>query len=346
MMASVPQRVFSGIQPTGIPHIGNYLGAIKNWIKIQNEAKPDDVTIFSIVDLHSTTTHFDPVHRKRDIFEMVASLLACGINPEKSLLFQQSRVPCHTELSWVLGCMTMTQRLNSMHHWKTKKEVEEEVELVGKHSSNNLGLYSYPVLMAADILLYKSTHVPVGDDQVQHMNLTRHLVQLFNNRYTNTFPVPQTLVTNASRVMNLKNPLVKMSKSDTDAKSRIELTDSCDQISKKIRKAVTDSKPYIRDGSLSERPGVSNLLSIYSGFTGLHVDDIVEKYAGVEYFTAPLKRDLCDVVINEMKPIREEFNSLTKNCDYLEDVLVKGSETARNIAEETVKEVYQKLGLR
>jgi len=353
-MAGLRRRVFSGIQPTGVPHVGNYLGAIKNWINIQNNnnniqnnndninaAGGEHNAIFCIVDLHSTTVtagNNDANTRRENIFGMLATLLACGIDPKKSLIFQQSRVPYHTELAWLLSCLTTTGQLTRMHQWKTKQSKERE--------ASNVGLFSYPVLMAADILLYKSTHVPVGEDQEQHINLARDLTVTFNKRYSPTFTVPEGLYTDTARVKSLRKPDNKMSKSDDNANSRIDLTDSADVIVNKLRKAVTDSEPYITTGELANRPGVANLVSMYSAFSGLTVQQVVDQYKDVEYFTAPLKNDLAQVVVEHLKPIRERYTELIGSREYLERILIDGSEDARKIAQETMDEVYVKVGMR
>lgn len=334
---TILRKVFSGIQPTGIPHIGNYLGAIKNWTRIQHQAQPGDTTIFSIVDLHSMTTHFDATQRKQDTHQMLASLLACGIDPLRCLVYRQSDVSCHTELSWVLGCLTSPKWLNHMHQWRSKRDKDKE--------NSNLGLYSYPVLMSADILLFKATHVPVGDDQDQHLNLTRHLARAFNDRYGETFPVPETMYTKASRIMSLRDPTSKMSKSEVNVKSRIDLNDSSKTIAKKISAAVTDSEPYISE-DLAERPAVKNLVSLYSELSGLSVTEIVQKYQGMQYFTLPFKKDLTELVVAELEPIRSEYNLLMDSPHYLHQILADGSDKARIMAESTLDEVYKKIGFR
>uniref|UniRef100_A0A7M6DNN7 tryptophan--tRNA ligase n=1 Tax=Clytia hemisphaerica TaxID=252671 RepID=A0A7M6DNN7_9CNID len=304
------RRIFSGIQPTGVPHIGNYLGAIRNWVNLQNNASRNDLIIFCVVDQHSCTTHQDPVQLKENVTNMVAFLLACGINPNKSLLFQQS---------------------------KSKSGNEKE--------NSNLGLFSYPVLMAADILLYKSTHVPVGHDQLQHIELTRDLTNLFNKRYNNdVFPLPESILTDTARIMSLRKPQEKMSKSDKMVNSRIDLTDSDDTIALKIRKAVTDSNSFLTHG-LNERHGVRNLIDILSALTDTDKSTLIERYGGIEYFTRNLKSDTTDALIEHLKPIRNRYEDIISDRAYLNDILRNGSEKAKEIAEETMSDVHKVLGM-
>ncbi|XP_065649828.1 tryptophan--tRNA ligase, mitochondrial isoform X2 [Hydra vulgaris] len=331
------RRIFSGIQPTGVPHLGNYLGAIRHWVELQSENKNNDMVMFCIMDLHSYTRVQGSNEMKDNIFNMLASLLACGINPSQSLIFQQSQVSYHTELSWFLSCLTPVGRLTRMHQWKTKsKETKNDT---------NLGILSYPALMAADILLYKSTHVPVGDDQVQHMELTRDVATLFNKTYTYTFPVPETLLTSTPRISSLRDPTQKMSKSDINENSRINLNDSPDTITNKIRKAVTDSEPYISD-CLDKRPGVRNLIEILSSLSGTSNENLINKYRNTMYFTAQLKKDVTDILISSLNNVRTEFNILSQDRNYLEKILVDGSFKANELAAVTMKEVFQKIGVR
>jgi len=332
------KRIFSGIQPSGVPHIGNYVGAIKNWVDLQNNFKGErNNLLFCVVDLHALTVKQDSKVLRDNIYSMVASLLACGIDPKKSLVFQQSQVPYHSELTWYLSCNASTGQLKRMHQWKTKAGKEKD--------EANLGLFSYPVLMSADILLYKATHIPVGDDQTQHIELTRDLAESFNKQYGNIFPVPTTLLTTAPRIMSLRNPKNKMSKSDSNKNSCINITDSNDEIVFKLKKAVTDSAPYITH-DLNNREGVCNLIDIYSAMTNKRPEDIIQHYTDLEYFTKTLKKDLTDVVINELAPIRSEYERIIKDQAYLHHILEEGSNTANELALETIKEIRQHLGLR
>jgi len=271
------------------------------------------------------------------VTNMVASLLACGIDPNKSLLFQQSKVPHHTSLSWYLSCLAPIGQLKRMHQWKSKSGNEKE--------NSNLGLFSYPVLMAADILLYKSTHVPVGHDQLQHIELARDLTNLFNKRYNNdVFPLPESILTDTARIMSLRKPQEKMSKSDKMINSRIDLTDSDDTIALKIRKAVTDSNSFITHG-LNERHGVRNLIDILSALTDTDKSTLIERYGGIEYFTRNLKSDTTDALIEHLKPIRNRYEDIISDKAYLNDILRNGSEKAKEIAEETMSDVHKILGM-
>ncbi|KAF5269312.1 hypothetical protein FQR65_LT02613 [Abscondita terminalis] len=266
-----PRKLFSGIQPTGDVHLGNYLGAIMQWVDLQNNN--EDITL-SIVDLHALTMSQDPKELSKSILKMTATLLACGLDSDKSILFQQSQVAQHTELAWYLSCISTMARLAHLHQFKEKSATLKEVPL---------GLYVYPVLQTADILLYKATHVPVGDDQLQHLALSQELTRMFNRRFGVTFPSPHALVTDngSSKIKSLRDPLKKMSKSDSDPKSRICLTDNADDIMKKIKKSVTDCTSKITFDP-ENRPGVSNLIRIHSALTGKGVEDIEKDAEGLD----------------------------------------------------------------
>eukprot|EP00794_Sanderia_malayensis_P000243 gene243-860_t len=327
------RRIFSGIQPTGVPHLGNYLGALKNWVSLQNEK---DQVLFSIVDLHALTMPQDADILRENIKITAASLLSCGLNPQKSIIFQQSKVPEHAELCWILSCLTSTGELQRMHQWKTKKKSQRE--------KSSLGLLSYPVLMASDILLYKSTHVPVGEDQTQHIELARDISRLFNNRFGHIFPGPEAILGKSCRVMNLQEPTKKMSKSEVSNRGRIDLTDTSEMIKRKILKSVTDS---ISDISYDPetRPGVSNLIDIHSAVSELTTKEIVGKYEDTRIFTKHLKADLAEMLIDELESFRKEFEIIVKEEDYLEKVLEDGNLRAREIATNNLAEIKNKLGL-
>ncbi|XP_018429895.1 PREDICTED: tryptophan--tRNA ligase, mitochondrial [Nanorana parkeri] len=239
-------RVFSGIQPTGIPHLGNYLGALQSWAKLQDDFGS---VLYSIVDLHSITVPQDPATLRESVLDMAACLLACGIDPEKSILFQQSLVPEHAELGWVLGCVTSMPRIRNLYSWRIKSQTQK--------NEGSVGLFTYPVLQAADILLYKSTHVPVGDDQLQHMELTQDTARIFNHRYGQLFPIPKTLTTDFKKIRSLRDPAAKMSKSDPQRLATVRLTDPPDEITLKFRKAVTDCTSEVTFDP-EGRPGVSD----------------------------------------------------------------------------------------
>ncbi|XP_058516104.1 tryptophan--tRNA ligase, mitochondrial isoform X3 [Ochotona princeps] len=324
------KRVFSGIQPTGIPHLGNYLGAIENWVRLQDEYGS---VLYSIVDLHSITVPQDPSILHRSILDMTAALLACGINPEKSILFQQSQVPEHTQLSWILTCMVRLPRLQHLHQWKAKTGKQ-------KHDGS-VGLLTYPVLQAADILVYKSTHVPVGEDQVQHMELVQDLAQGFNKRYGELFPVPKSILTSMKKVKSLRDPSAKMSKSDPDKLATVRITDSPEEIVQKFRKAVTDFTSEISYDPAS-RSGVSNLVAIHAAVTGLTVEEVVRLSSGLD--TARYKLVVADAVIEKFAPIKNEIEKLKVDQGHLEKVLQVGSAKAKELAYPVFQEVKKMVG--
>ncbi|CAG9767532.1 unnamed protein product [Ceutorhynchus assimilis] len=328
-----PPRVFSGIQPTGSIHLGNYLGAISQWIKLQDQ---NEDLILSIVDLHSITLPHDPKKLSRNILELTATLLGCGLDPSKVILFQQSMVSAHTELCWCLGCISTMARLAHLPQYKEKSANLKNIPL---------GLFVYPVLQAADILLYKATHVPVGEDQLQHIQLCQELAKIFNNRFGQTFPMPHTLkISNEySRIKSLRDPLKKMSKSDPDEKSRICLTDTPDTIVRNIKKAVTDFTSEVTFDP-ENRPGVSNLISIHSFATGKTVEQICKEAEHLD--TGRYKFVAADAIVAYIKPIQESIAQYLDDKGYLLSVLAEGGEKASEIAEVTLKEVHNKLGLR
>ena len=332
--SSFTQRVLSGVQPTGGLHIGNYLGAIKNFVPLQKDYE----SLFCVVDLHAITVWQDPkelITKKR---EVAAAFIASGIDPKKSLIFNQSDVPEHTQLSWVLNCVARMGWLNRMTQFKDK---------AGKNKENvSVGLYTYPILMASDILIYKATHVPVGEDQKQHLELARDIVLKFNNDFEKElFPMPEPIIMEkAARIMSLRDGSKKMSKSDISEYSRIMLTDSNDEIEKKIKKAKTDAKPI--PDSLKELElmlEAKNLITIYAAFENISFNLIHKRYGGKNF--SELKKDLIGTVIDKIEPIREEMIKLTDDQKYLDSILESGSIKARNIAKEVLNEVYDVTGL-
>lgn len=324
------KRVFSGIQPTGIPHLGNYLGAIESWVKLQDE---HGSVLYSIADLHSITVPQDPAVLRQSILDMTAVLLACGINPEKSILFQQSQVSEHTQLSWILTCLIRLPRLQHLHQWKAKTDKEKQ--------DGTMGLLTYPVLQAADILLYKSTHVPVGEDQVQHMELVQDLAQRFNKKYGEFFPVPKSILTSMKKVKSLRDPSAKMSKSDPDKLAAVRITDSPEEIVQKFRKAVTDFTSEVTYDP-ARRGGVSNLVAIHAAVTGLPVEEVVRRSAGIN--TAGYKLVVAEAVIERFAPIKSEIEKLKRNKDHLEKVLQVGSAKAKELAYPVCQEVKKLVG--
>ncbi|CAH3164413.1 unnamed protein product [Porites lobata] len=315
-------RIFSGIQPTGTMHIGNYLGAIKNWVSLQEES--EGAVIYSIVDLHSLTLPQDPASLQQSIRNMAIYLLACGVSQ-------------HVELAWILGCMAPTGFLNRMHQWKTKGNENKE--------QSCLGLYSYPVLMAADILLYKATHVPIGEDQLQHLELARELCRLFNSKYGVFFPVPKAILGNFKRVMSLRDATTKMSKSDPQEVSRIELSDSPDIIKTKIQKATTDSEKHISYDP-QNRPEMSNLINIYAEFSGLSHQQVCDRYQNMEKCKKAFKADLTELIASKLSFVRDNISKIQQDESYVDSVLSTGALRARNIAEANLQEIKHMIGLR
>ncbi|KAG0206319.1 Tryptophan--tRNA ligase, mitochondrial [Mortierella sp. GBA30] len=339
--------IFSGIQPTGQPHLGNYLGAISNWVTLQEQAHHDNETLlFSIVDLHAITLPQRPEKLRKERREMAITLLACGIDPKKCILFEQSKVSGHSELAWILNCMTPVGWLARMTQWKTKLGVTKgasSLEDVSATAGLQLGLFAYPVLMAADVLLYKATKIPVGEDQIQHLELARDIAQLFNkNVKAPFFPLPQPMITETKRVMSLRDPSNKMSKSDKSDKTRINLVDSPDMISSKIKSAITDA---IRGISYdrAERPAVANLVDIYAAMKRVSVEDVVKEHA--DSSTAVFKEALIDVLVTSLKPIQDEMARLEREDIYVQSVLDEGAARASKIAHPNLLEIQRLVGL-
>ncbi len=324
------KKLFSAIQPSGILTIGNYLGALRNFKKLQDDYNG----IFALADLHTLTVKQDPAVLRRNSYELTALYLACGIDPEKSILFAQSHVPAHTELAWVLNTIAYPGELSRMTQFKDKSQ---------KHEDNiNMGLMDYPVLMAADILLYQSELVPIGADQKQHLELSRDLAIRFNNRFGETFKVPEGYIgKSCGRVMSLAEPNRKMSKSDANLNAFISMNDDPDTIIRKFKRAVTDSDNKIVYSP--EKPGISNLLTIYSAFTDKTIEEAQVEFEGKGY--GDFKIRVGEAVAEKIEPIRQEKNRLLENKDYLDDVLAIGAERASYLAYKTLNKVYKKVGL-
>ncbi|KAG8970036.1 Tryptophan--tRNA ligase, mitochondrial [Tulasnella sp. 419] len=339
--------IFSGIQPTGIPHLGNYLGALSNWVDMQKNADPADTILYCAVGYHAITLPQNPKTLREDRKNLLASLIAIGIDPQRSILFHQDQVLEHAELAWILNCICPTGKLQRMTTWKSKIAVarnantEDEVN----ESHLNLGLFAYPVLQAADILLYKTNFVPVGEDQQQHLELTRELAEIFNRTTrSKTFPVPQHIIAPAKRILSLRDPTQKMSKSAPNVKSRILLTDDYSQITSKIRFAVTDSIPEIYYDPKS-RPGVSNLLTILAACRGGSEDpQVLGNYYGAKNHS-DLKQDVAGAIEERLGPAREEYFRIQKEDAWLQTIAEQGAQRARDIAQQTMKQVKAKLGL-
>ncbi|MEQ2129542.1 tryptophan--tRNA ligase [Caldanaerobacter subterraneus] len=322
------KRVFSGVQPSGDIHIGNYLGAMRQFVALQD----DYDCFFCVVDLHALTVPQDPVKLKKNTIELAALYMAIGLDPKKVTLFVQSHVSAHAELAWLLQCITYFGELSRMTQFKEKSKGKESV---------SVGLFTYPDLMAADILLYKTHYVPVGEDQKQHLELTRDVAQRFNNRFGETFVIPEPMILKfGARIMSLTDPTKKMSKSDADPNNRVNLLDDPDTIYRKIMKAVTDSESEIRL-DWEKKPGISNLLTIYSLFTGMEVNEVVNKFKGQGYGT--LKKELAEVVIDKLSVIQKNYRDISE--EEVLRVLKEGAERAEAVAVETLKEVKEKMGL-
>ena len=338
MDKNIKERVFSGVQPTGSLHIGNYLGAIKNFVSVQN----DYDSIFCIVDLHAITVWQDPNILSENIYEVAAAYIASGIDPKKATIFVQSQVPAHAELAWILNCVSRIGWLNRMTQFKEK---------AGKNREKaSVGLYVYPTLMAADILLYHTNLVPVGDDQKQHLEITRDIAQKFNNDFKNSnndnfFPIPEPMILPvASRVMSLRNGLKKMSKSDSSTMTRIEFSDENDLITKKIMKAKTDPLPMPETAKeLENRPEVKNLINIYGAISGEKTEQLISKFAGQRL--SDFKKDLSDIIISEMEPIRDKFIELKNDKSFLNKILKDGVYKAREKSNPIIDEVKSIVGL-
>ncbi|KAL4609151.1 tryptophan-tRNA ligase, mitochondrial isoform X2 [Arapaima gigas] len=322
-------RVFSGIQPTGVPHLGNYLGALESWVSLQDQYSS---VLYSVVDLHAITVRQDPAALRQNTLDATASLLACGIDPSRSVLFQQSQVLEHAELSWILGCLTSMPRLCHLPQWKMKSR---------QKSQGSVGLYTYPVLQAADILLYRSTHVPVGEDQVQHLELAQDIARAFNRQYGDLFPEPRALLSSTRKVKSLRDPTAKMSKSDPQRLATVLLTDSPEDIALKFRKAVTDFTSEVTFDP-EGRPGVSNLVAIHAAVSGASVERVVEEARGLD--TGQYKQLVADSVIEKLRPVRDEILRLRAEPGYLRGVLVEGSDHARQLAAPVLSSVRHLLG--
>ena len=330
------KKIFSGVQPTGNLHLGNYIGAIKNFVDLQNEKGNE--CIYCVVDLHAITIKQDPKILKSNIRETTATFLASGIDPNKSIIFNQSLVPAHSEGSWILGCVARMGWLNRMTQFKEKAGKDKE--------KASVGLYIYPILMTADILLYDASHVPVGEDQKQHLELSRDIAQKFNLDFNapNFLIVPEPLIQkNFSRIMSLKDGTKKMSKSDPSDLSRINLTDTKDQIVNKIRKAKTDTDPLpVDEKNLKQRPEVENLLGIYSSLNKKNLKDTINDFSGKNF--SDFKEKLADLVVEKILPISTEINKLKKDNGYIDSVLKKGADKANEIASKKIVEIKKIIG--
>lgn len=323
--------ILSGVQSTGRLTLGNYLGAINNWVKMQKEYD----CYYMIANLHSLTVRNNPEELRENTLKILALYIAAGLNPEKNTIFIQSQVKEHAELAWILNCYTYIGELNRMTQFKDKSQ---------KHSDNiNAGLFTYPVLMAADILLYKTDLVPVGEDQMQHLEITRDIAERFNNIYGKTFVIPEAYIKKSSaRIMGLQDPTAKMSKSATNLNDVIFLDDSEETIIKKIKKAVTDSENIVKFNPETKQ-GISNLMGIYMAITDKTVEEVEKEFEGKGY--GIFKNSVAEKVVEVLKPIQTKYNELLENREYLEEIYSRGAEKAREIAKKTVAEVKAKIGI-
>ena len=329
------KRVFSGVQPTGNLHLGNYLGAIKNFVSLQNKFE----CIYCIVDLHAITNHQNPIELRSNVLETVASFIASGLDSEKNIIFNQASVPAHSELAWIFNCVARIGWMNRMTQFKEKAGVNKE--------NASVGLLVYPNLMAADILLYKATHVPVGEDQKQHLELTRDIAKKFNNDFKckDFFPIVEPLIPKEiARVMSLRDGKKKMSKSEDSDQSRINLKDDKDLIEQKIKKSKTDNDPIPSEvGGLKNRPEAINLLSIYASINGIELNQALKEFGGKNFST--FKSKLSESLIEKICPIGDEIKKLLKDKNYLIQILTKGTKRAELLASKNLEEVYKIIGL-
>jgi len=330
------KRVFSGVQPTGNLHLGNYLGAIKNFVDLQNKFE----CVYCIVDLHAITNRQNPEELKSNVLETAASFIASGLNPEKNIIFNQASVSAHSELAWIFNCVARIGWMNRMTQFKEKAGVNKE--------NASVGLLVYPNLMAADILIYKATHVPVGQDQKQHLELTRDIAKKFNNDFKckDYFPIVEPLISNEiSRVMSLRDGKKKMSKSEDSDQSRINLKDDKELIDQKIRKAKTDNSSIPSEiGGLKNRHEAANLISIYASVNEIKISEVLKEFGGKNFST--LKSKLSESIIEKVCPIGDEIKKLLKDKNYLDNILEKGAKRADLIAKNNLKDIYKILGLR
>ena len=334
-------RVVSGIQPTGNLHLGNYLGAIRNWVRMQDEMDADSECLFFLADLHAISMSHEPAELRRATLEMAAALVACGIDPDRSILFNQAQVPQHAELQWLLNGTARMGWLNRMTQWKDK---------AGKNREGaSVALFTYPVLQAADVLVHQATHVPVGDDQKQHLELARDIAQKFNNDFCTEdaplFTLPEPITPpDAARIMSLRDGSKKMSKSDPSDMSRINLSDDPDEVMKKVKKAKTDPEPLPSErGGLEGRAEALNLVTIYAALTDRRVDDVLAEHGGQGF--GAFKPALGEVLIETLRPISARFNQLLEDREALDAILARGAARARDRAAPTLAATYQALGL-
>jgi tryptophanyl-tRNA synthetase len=327
--------IYSAIQPTGKFHLGNYLGAVRVWRDLCEVAPESATVVYGVADLHAMTIPKPAQELKKLRYEAIASILSTGIDHNRAIVYHQSGVPQHTELNWILSCVSGFGYLNRMTQWKSKSDGSENA---------SLGLFAYPVLQAADILLYKSTQVPVGDDQSQHLELCRHVAQQFNKTFGETFPLPTTILAPTKKILSLKNPAKKMSKSDPDQSGTLYMTDEPEVIRRKIKKAVTDSISNEFKFDPENRPGVSNMINTISGIQRKTIEQVEQDLINVKDHKA-FKDYVTEIVVEEFKKPREEYNRLIQDADYLSQIVQKGNQRAQEIAERTIRQARKNAGL-
>lgn len=329
-MENEKKVIFSGMQPSGVITLGNYLGALKNWTNLQDEYN----CLYCIVDMHAITVRQDPATLRKNARNLLMQYIAAGLDPEKNVIYYQSHVSAHAELAWILNCFTYMGELNRMTQFKEKSS---------KHAENiNAGLFTYPALMAADILLFQTDLVPVGVDQKQHLELTRDLATRFNNLYGDTFKIPEPYISKVgAKIMSLQDPTKKMSKSDEDMNASISLIDDPDTIMRKFKRAVTDSDGQVRFDQ-EMKPGISNLMTIYSSITGMSMEAIENEFEGKGYGDFKLK--VGEAVVEELRPMHKRFDELTKDKAYIDSIIKKNADTANYLATKTLRKVQKKVG--
>ncbi|UJR15967.1 hypothetical protein I4U23_002886 [Adineta vaga] len=326
------RRILCGIQPSSVPHIGNYLGAVKKWIDLQNSG---DNLVVMLADLHAVTVPREPDVLRRSVLETAASLIACGIDPKRSIIYRQSDLPHHTQLSWLLGTLTTVQKVAHIPTYKSKVKDDDSIPL---------GLFLYPVLQTADILLFKTTHLPIGEDQIPHLQLCTYMIEKFYHYYKqNIFPVPEMLSTETNRIRSLRRPEQKMSKSDFEERARIDIMDDENIIRERVMKALTDFDSQITYDR-EKRPGVSNLIDIYAGITGQSTETIVTEAQRANLNTGAFKKQLAQIVIEHFRPKRLEYLKLMNDRSHLLHILENGRERAKEIADKTLNEVKYIMG--
>lgn len=330
IMENEKKVIFSGMQPSGVITLGNYLGALKNWTNLQDEYN----CLYCIVDMHAITVRQDPATLRKNARNLLMQYIAAGLDPGKNVIYYQSHVSAHAELAWILNCYTYMGELSRMTQFKEKS---------AKHGENiNAGLFTYPALMASDILLFQTDLVPVGADQKQHLELARDIAMRFNNTYSDTFKVPEPYISKVgARVMSLQEPTKKMSKSDEDANASISLIDDADTIMRKFKRAVTDSDGLVRFDQ-EAKPGISNLMTIYSAITGASMEQIQNEFEGKGY--GDFKARVGEAVVEELRPMHTRFEELSKDKAYIDSIIKKNAETASHIANKTLRKVQKKVG--